>query len=278
MPTCKLCHSTNADEPIMLREMMFGTREEFEYFRCQDCDTLQISEIPDDLSQYYPIDYYSFSPCRPSLKSRVKRILKGPNIPAWAKSLHRSQHILDVGCGNGAMLHAMKSWGYLNLSGYDPFAQPSDTNGIVISNVKPDGQEFDVVMMHHSLEHVTDPRATLREAREWLRLGGELIVRIPVRQGWAWREYGLNWVHLDPPRHLYHWTVDGFIKFAEAQGLSLIDHGFDGTHVSLAYSPLYAADIPMNSPEAIIPDGLWQRADELNAAGDGDTAWFVLAR
>lgn len=277
MPTCKLCGSTNADAPIMLREMMFGTREEFEYFRCQDCDTLQISEIPDDLSQYYPSDYYSFSPSRPGLKDRLKRMIKGPTLPLWAKGIDLKSSVLDIGCGSGALLHEMKQWGFRDLSGYDPFCTPTNTGGIRISNVRPDGETFDVVMMHHALEHVPDPDASLRDARNWLKPGGRLIIRIPVRQGWAWREYGKDWVHLDPPRHLYHWTVDGFTRFAESRGFTVTGQGFDGNLHSLHWSPLYAQDIAQNTPGMLIPNGLWQRAEELNAAGDGDASWFVLS-
>lgn len=276
MPICKLCNSTNADAPIMLREMMFGTREEFEYFRCQDCDTLQISEIPNDLSQYYPSDYYSFSPKPESFKDRIRRMVKGVDLPAWANGIDTKSTVLDVGCGGGKLLHKMKTWGFKNLYGYDPFCTPSDTGGIAIRNVRPEGQRFGIVMMHHALEHVPDPAASLRDASEWLEPGGKVIIRIPVRQGWAWREYGTNWAHLDPPRHLYHWTVDGFTRFAETQGFAVTSQGFDGTSFSLTHSPLFAADIPMNSPDAVFPSGLHHRADELNAAGDGDASWFVL--
>ena len=278
MPTCKLCHSPNIDAPIVLREMMFGTREEFEYFRCQDCDTLQISEIPSDLSQYYPSDYYSFSPRHPGFKERLKRMVKGPSIPAWAKNISPKSSVLDVGCGSGALLHDMKEWGFRDLSGYDPFCTPIDTGGVSISNERPNNKTFDIVMMHHALEHVPDPAASLQDARNWLKPDGKLIIRIPVRQGWAWREYGTNWAHLDPPRHLYHWTVKGFTQFADKQGFKVKGQGFDGTLFSLAYSPMFAADIPMNSADAFIPDGLWRRAAELNAAGDGDASWFVLER
>lgn len=274
--TCKLCNSTNTDAPIVLREMMFGTRKEFEYFRCANCDTLQISQIPDDLSQYYPDNYYSFSPKRPSLKQRLRRMINGVDMPPWAKGIDPKSSVLDVGCGSGAFLHDMKQWGFRDLAGYNPFCSPTNKGGIRITNIRPVGETFDVVMMHHALEHVPDPAASLRDASEWLSPGGKLIIRIPVRQGWAWREYGTNWAHLDPPRHLYHWTVNGFCDFAAKQGFTVTDQGFDGTHFSLAYSPLFAADIPMNSPDVVIPDGLWKRADELNQAGDGDAAWFVL--
>lgn len=278
MPTCKLCGSTNTDAPIMLREMMFGTREEFEYFRCQDCDTLQISDIPDDLSQYYPDGYYSFNPKPPKIKDRIKLFLKGETRPDWAKGISKKLSVLDIGCGGGGRLYEMKRWGFNRLYGYDPFCTPSNVNGVVITNEKPAIKGFDLVMMHHAIEHVPDPTDYLALADEYLAPDGRLVIRIPVRQGWAWREYGTNWAHLDPPRHLYHWTVEGFTRFAAANGYEIVKQGFDGTSFSLGFSPLFAADIPMNSPDAVFADGLWLKAAELNKSGDADAAWFIFKR
>lgn len=40
--------------------MMFGSRDKFDYLECARCDCLQIEEVPADLSQYYPANYYAF--------------------------------------------------------------------------------------------------------------------------------------------------------------------------------------------------------------------------
>ena len=40
--------------------MMFGLRDEFVYFECQECHYLQIKEFPKDMSIYYPDKYYTF--------------------------------------------------------------------------------------------------------------------------------------------------------------------------------------------------------------------------
>ena len=278
MPDCRICGSQDADEPIALREMMFGTREEFDYFRCRDCDTLQICVVPDDLSPFYPDNYYSFKPRRRSIRARVRTLIKGHDLPEWAASLDRRSRVLDIGCGSGAMLHDMKSWGFRSLFGYDPYCTPSTMGGVRVSDQKPVGETFDVVMMHHSIEHVPDPARTLAEAGEWLAPSGLMVIRIPVRQGWAWREYGTNWVHLDPPRHLYHWTVAGFTRFVEQCGFAVVDQGFDGTIFSLLASPLYAKDISQIEHKHDIPEGLLRFANDLNEAGDGDCAWFILRR
>ncbi len=265
---------------------MFGTRELFAYIRCQTCDTLQIASIPEDLGQYYPPDYYSFSPLtsKPTLRQRLRGWLKPDPMPQWLSGVNKRSAILDIGSGGGVLLHQMHYWGFRTLVGYDPFLDDAKIlpNGIELTNIEPN-DSFDLVMMHHALEHVPDPAASLRKARLFTRPGGRIVIRIPVRQGHVWRTYGKDWAHLDPPRHLYLWTVDGFISFATKNGLKVSDWGFDGTLFSLIYSDLYAQDIAMNgngsdapqlTPERIA--ALNRQAILLNETGEGDCAWFVL--
>jgi hypothetical protein len=55
---CRICRNSDRNRIHRAREMMFGTRDQFDYLECAVCGTIQIREIP-DLSCYYPKDYYS---------------------------------------------------------------------------------------------------------------------------------------------------------------------------------------------------------------------------
>lgn len=262
---------------------MFGSGEEFSYFRCRDCDTLQIEIIPANLGAYYPQNYYSMQPPQPSLRDKIKRFLRPRQMPQWMADIDRGASILDVGCGGGATLSDMRSFGFRKLEGYDPFLERSFLlhGAIQIGNQLP-SRCFDVVMMHHSLEHMPDPIASLTEAAEMIGPQGKIIVRIPVRQGAPWREYGLDWVHLDPPRHLYLWTVDGFRNMVGGTSLQIDRSGFDTTVYSFAGSDLIRRGIPTEAGLPTLSEGqltAWRiRADELNRSDDGDNAWFVLSK
>lgn len=119
---CRICRSDQFDAPIILREMMFGTRDEFEYVRCINCDTLQIKHIPADMAPHYSEgSYYSFSPKKLTFKEQIRRLLKALKRPEWARSINANHSVLDLGCGGGALLHNMKEWGFNRLRGYDPF-------------------------------------------------------------------------------------------------------------------------------------------------------------
>ncbi len=55
--TCRICNTEDNHPTFVGREMMFGTREKFEYFQCNTCNCLQITDIPKNLGNYYPSDY-----------------------------------------------------------------------------------------------------------------------------------------------------------------------------------------------------------------------------
>src|SRR5690349_17021613 len=60
MPTCRVCGNAAGNRTFTAREMQFGFRDEFQYDECARCECLQIAAIPENLSKYYPKDYYSF--------------------------------------------------------------------------------------------------------------------------------------------------------------------------------------------------------------------------
>ncbi|WP_259961875.1 class I SAM-dependent methyltransferase [Tsuneonella litorea] len=297
--------------------MMFGTRERFAYFFCGDCGTFQIADFPDDMARFYSGgSYYSFnnrtrSPAWKRLLTRlaaagmvgrperypagtsiIDRIRRGaePWI-AQVPGLRRDSRVLDVGCGEGARLDRLGELGFTRLTGVDPYlpADKAGTNAEGITLVRGEladvAGRFDLITMHHSLEHFPDPLAMLSTAREMLAPGGRIFVRIPLMQRAVWDRYGADWSQIDAPRHFYLFTPRAFRGLAERAGLSTQSAGCDGLGWSQAWSLGYARDVPMH-----LPDGSANRpplsaaeiadcdrlAAELNAVGDGDQGWFVL--
>lgn len=246
-PACRICgaDATHA-ERLRVRETQLGLPGEFEYFICPDCACLQITQIPADLSPYYPGGYYSFRrPDSGGLRQAVKRVrfalsreyyTLGSRLAAvllnenGARALHamgitRGQRILDVGCGAGSLLYKLRECGFAYATGCDPFL-PGDLrygNGLIIRKThlaEMDG-EYDVVMLHHSLEHMPDQAACLREAAARLAPEGRLLVRIPVSDSEAFRTYREHWFSLDAPRHFYLHTRKSFGRLLAQTGFEL---------------------------------------------------------
>src|SRR5262249_10576488 len=121
---------------------------------------------------------------------------------------------LDFGCGGGSYLRRMHGAGW-QVVGLDVSAAavervrtdlglPALAGTLPHPLLEPAG--FDVVTMWHSLEHVHDPPAVLREGRRLLVPGGRLLVAVPNIDSLAFRWFGPAWYALDLPRHLTHFT------------------------------------------------------------------------
>ncbi len=281
--TCQICGVTTGDI-VSAREMMYGTREEFKYFECSSCGCLQLIDAPVDMSPYYPKDYYSFStpaliPTRSFLLERLHQYrsagcIFGHNAFSWllskvkpgsdyswiAKLLKptgiRTLHakILDVGCGAGDLLSEMAEAGFRQLVGVDPFATPrTDANGRlkILATSLDQLQEtgFDLIMNHHSLEHMADQIGMLRHMRRVLKDDGVCLIRVPVASSEVWRRYRENWVELDPPRHLVVHTQRSFEAAAKVAGLRLERAEYDDSAFGYWGSELYLSDIPLTDPD-----------------------------
>lgn len=343
-PVCRVCGQAVARDNgrfFSLREMMFGTRETFEYFECsaQGCGCVQIVTVPAELPRFYPSDYRCWlSPnhqltrnplarFRQKLKWRVvdyelgvdgvlPRLLHGVarsrKLPVWMcppggwgePSLTRQSAILDVGTGSGVNLVHLAELGFTNLLGIDPFIDAGHqlAPGLAIRKVSlaellnaeatstgaEPPQRFDLVMFHHSLEHVPNPGEMLAQARALLKPKGWVMVRVPVAGTTAWQTYGADWVQLDAPRHLCTFTVRGLQALACTAGL--VDAGvvFDSTAFQFWGSEQYRRDIPLEDPRSVLhdlPHGVFsleqmsrwsQEAEALNAKDAGDQAVFFF--
>jgi SAM-dependent methyltransferase len=164
--------------------------------------------------------------------------------------------ILDVGCGNGTIIHRLRTAGFHRIAGLDPYMQDSIVyaNGLQVTKgeLVDAGPDWDLITMHHSLEHVLDPAATLATARSKLAPGGKILIRVPTVSSLAWDLYGVNWYQLDAPRHLFLFSRKALDQIAEAVGLRRCWSYDDSTELQFIASEQYAKDIPLNSERSYL--------------------------
>ena len=316
MVTCQICNNSQISNTYTAREMMFGFREEFTYVECHQCGCLQIIDPPDDLAPYYPKDYYSFSiPKDRFLKRFLKRqraaralgqktllgelsmkLWKTPPALEWFKKMDVgfSDAILDVGSGVGHLLLDLYNIGFKNLTGIDPNIEGNIVVDGCLRIFKKSLDEisgtFDCIMMNQSLEHIPNQVAALKKAEQLLPADRFALIRIPVMGKYAWRTYGINWVQLDTPRHLYLHTETSMSLLAEKAGFIIDDVVYDSNEFQFLGSEQYLNDIPLydeNSykvnPHASMFSSddvriFREKAIQLNEERDGDQACFYLKK
>ena len=121
--------------------------------------------------------------------------------------------LLDVGSGKGRFLAAARDagWDVLGIE-FSEGAAASSRARFDVEVVAGDfgttalAGPFDVITMWHTLEHLPDPRAAVERAVSLLRPGGYLIVSVPNVASVQARLGGDRWIHLDLPRHFFHFT------------------------------------------------------------------------
>jgi SAM-dependent methyltransferase len=292
---CKICSETSGAYHI-LREMLFGTNDEFTYWECSACGCLQIAEIPKNLADYYPTDYYSFSAQATPLQlwmyrayfkaPRLVGLVRRPGVTFQAVLDVKpkvASRVLDVGCGRGKMVAILRSLG-VDAHGIDPFTKDETTYVRRARLEDTNAKDWDLIMFHHSLEHMVDHIDVLRAARERLAPLGTCLVRIPVAN-WAWQHYKENWVQLDPPRHLIIHTPLSFRAAAGAAGFRISRTIYDSGAYQFYGSEMYQRSIPMTQEAAEIVRlgksgmrSLTAQAAELNRQQLGDQASFHLEK
>jgi len=272
--TCQICGHTASHPSYRVKEMMHGRREEFTYFQCLQCGCLQISEIPQDMSAYYPTNYYSLAAIqtkpqgslhrianrlrtrhalapKPGLGSLMRRFFGPPLVPPYfhQAKLDLNSPILDVGCGAGSFLHGLHRLGFTNLTGVDPYIAENSAPLPGLRILKLEAQQitgsYDLIVMNHSFEHMAAQLEVLEALRHCLSAEGRLVLRIPICSSYAWDTYGSNWVQLDAPRHFFLHSVASLKLLSEKAGLSTESVTFDSWEFQFWGSEQYQQDIPL---------------------------------
>ncbi|MCA9875332.1 MAG: class I SAM-dependent methyltransferase [Anaerolineales bacterium] len=223
---CDLCGGKETRPVYTVVDNNYGTPGSFSLVTCTACGLVYQNPRPTavEISAYYPTaEYHPFralqeqKPPEPQELhwKRAKRLtaLQGPGS------------VLDVGCGSGLFLAAMRSLGW-TVCGVDP-------NPDVVQYVRqvlqieayegdiftvPEEERVNLVTFWDVLEHTHSPTAVLRRAHQLLQPEGYLALNVP---NWASIERHLfkeRWIALDAPRHLYHFTPQTLSAMLRACG------------------------------------------------------------
>lgn len=146
--------------------------------------------------------------------------------------------LLDAGCGEGFLMKEGLG------AGFDVFGVDYSSHGLESQNpslssrfVEGDllnlsgsmgGMRFGSVVAKNVLEHVIDPRATLRELKGVLQPGGLLSVVVPndfsnlhhelLRSGALAKPYWFG-----PPQHLHYFQFESLARLLEDEGFEVLD-------------------------------------------------------
>ena len=195
---CPVCLSTRTAYFDKGTDFLFETTDEtFTLRSCNACGCLFLDPMPDpgQIASFYPPGYW-WDPSHAGLLRRLeglyRRIALIDHVSFIARAARAAvpsarARILDVGCGSATVLSLLKEKG-LVVMGVDPSAHAAqiakrdhDIEVAIgtIGEVGLPSDDFNVVVLLHALEHVSNPREVLEEARRLLGEGGRLVLQVP---------------------------------------------------------------------------------------------------
>jgi len=282
MTECLFCDSLNIEFCFRGSDRQFEIEGVYEIYKCKDCGLLFLNPPPSasTIGAHYPRNYYSLEGERPDeartekiyealvgpQTSLIKKLAFLPYRPLFRTLCGRAgQRVLDVGCGSGHFLAIARKTLNVEAYGIEPYAYNESfatTNNLNIYNGKLEDANFqdgffDVITLNHVLEHVENPRQTLRELRRILKPGGTLILGVPQSRNVLYWLFGTHWLQLDVPRHLFIPSTANLAALARREGFTVKRVRYnsipDGIRGTLHYwrtrkSKVYLSQVAKDNP------------------------------
>ena len=159
-------------------------------------------------------------------KARVRTFAKSMRL---IEKYSKKGKILDVGTAGGSFLFAAKQrgWEVYGMEVNKWLAEWGKKNyGIGIRKGTLEQQKykkefFDAVTLWDVLEHVPDPKSTLRECGRVLKKGGTLLINYPDFGSLASKAMGKRWVFLTAV-HIYYFERKSLSKMLRAAGFRVV--------------------------------------------------------
>lgn len=231
---CSVCDSTAGFDLIHenCEDFEYMVKGSWKYWECRDCGTWVIDPLPTkiELIDYYPPNYHSYGRPKSGLVRQLWRLVLRQKGKKIHKLIGNHGKFLDVGCADGFVireLEKLEGWRGYGIELNDDIAKMGRAKGTEIQSgmiedaTFPDNF-FDLIIMNHLLEHVTEPRETMLAAKRLLKPGGFILGEMPNTSSWDAAISGRYWGGLHAPRHLYLMNKLGARALADECGFEVV--------------------------------------------------------
>ena len=224
--TCLIC---DGQYKLLFESMVddrYGCPGQYSICECESCGFCSIlprlkeEDLPSLYSQFYPrnapdLHAIDLEVCaRKGLLAKIRRRLNGTDNQGQYLA-KEGQVVLDLGCGSCQTLLELRD---MKTQAYGIEADPnvrviSDHFGLqvhignVLDNPFP-GVQFDLIIMNQVIEHIPQPKETLRLLKERLTPTGQIVLSFPNPGSIYKKLTGRYWVNWHVPYHQSHFTLN----------------------------------------------------------------------
>jgi 2-polyprenyl-3-methyl-5-hydroxy-6-metoxy-1,4-benzoquinol methylase len=233
-PPCAVCNRYSS-APLVVRNG-------HQLVRCTHCGLVYVSPRPRNratVDALYTNDTYSARQVSHALTEGRMREAEW-RLDQLERHVPARGRLLDVGCSAGSFLVAARRRGW-EVRGIDvsPAAVAHARNvhalDVSVSTLEESAIRWprpDVITLFECIEHLLDPRATVRAAADRLPPGGLLVITTPNIDGFVPRAtYWLlgrtlgAWDHPTPPHHLYQFSLRTLTMLLQQAGFQVVWSG-----------------------------------------------------
>jgi 2-polyprenyl-3-methyl-5-hydroxy-6-metoxy-1,4-benzoquinol methylase len=205
--------------------------------QCDDCGLIRTNPRPsqDTLFETYTDDYYSRKDTVVSGFGDRYKIFAMKHSLAYLYPFTIPFHlppeakICDVGCGAGQWLKLLRSaYPDANLYGFEIDTKTAESasnscraevhSGNFLNN-NWESNSFDFITFWEVLEHISNPKEVLKEAKRLLKPNGYVIASLPNIESIYSKGFKQFWWALAFDAHLYHYSKKTLTNLVQACGL-----------------------------------------------------------
>jgi len=219
------------------------------YVQCKKCSLVYLRDRPswEEIVKFYSSMYEDHTANTGQVDAVELRRQAEIPVTKWKQILRKfrfrphswplesvqdgNKRLLDLGCGSGAKLFEFAERGY-DIWGVDVgkdtirlckelLPEGHFIQGELQDTDLPDGH-FDYIRIDNALEHVPNPKETIRECQRLLCVGGQLMVYVPHGRSFSMRFMKGNSISSWTPFHLQLFTKKSLRQLLEDAGFKHI--------------------------------------------------------
>ncbi len=163
-----------------------GNDGRFRYYKCAQCGLVNLDLANVGLDQEQYTDHW----INPMDDTHPAQRTTDASFDFLARYVTTPGHLLDIGCGNGRLLHLARRSGW-QVKGIELAPKAADavrrTLGVdvrvadflTMTPAREELERYDVICLRHVLEHLPDSKLAMQKIRAMLRPEGYVLLEFP---------------------------------------------------------------------------------------------------
>ncbi len=232
---CVCCGNTKGEMFLKGLDSVYSENPT-DIIRCYSCGNLISSPILSDselqkiysTTYLYPVHLLVLGEKKLRARGLAKKVRK-------LFSNNRDFNIMEIGCMFGYLIELLKE--DYSVKGIDigtDAVRYCKSKGLDVENMSAesftqnDKGKYDVIIISHVLEHLSDPFEVLTKLKERLKEGGRVIILVPNSNSMQARLFGRFWGWWQVPVHVNHFNRSSLSALAKRSGYELRSVSYKG--------------------------------------------------